>query len=186
MSHQPLIVVLSGPSGSGKTTLRRRLAKKLGLHFSVSHTTRKLREGEKDGLDYHFVSLSDFQKMADHGELVESAEVYGNWYGTSIQEIERGASHGIIMDVDPQGALAIKKKYPKALLLFILPPTHQDLEARLAGRGAEGAEVRAKRLLKAKEEEQFKKYYSAVVTNRELPQALNELESLINKHMLSI
>ena len=180
------IIVLSGPSGSGKTTLCRELAARRGLYFSISHTTRKPREGEKNGLAYHFVDLSEFKKMEVLGELIESAEVYGNCYGTSLGEVEKGMQKGVILDLDTQGALAMKKKYPTALLIFIRPPSHEDLHARLSQRGTESKEVLARRLKQAGNEEQFQKYYDAVVTNKDLNQALNELELLINKNSLNI
>lgn len=180
------LIVLSGPSGSGKTTLCRSLAGKLGLHFSISHTTRKPREGEKNGLDYHFVSLKEFKRMDGDGELIESAEVYGNWYGTSFAEVEGAHAKGVILDLDPNGALAIKRKYPQSFLIFIRPPTHRDLEARLSQRGTESKEALVYRLQKASEEEKFQKYYDAVVTNKELSQALLELEKLIKEYILNI
>ena len=182
------IIVLSGPSGSGKTTLCRKLADKLGFHFSVSHTTRKPREGEKTSLDYHFVSLPIFNRMVAEGEFIESAEVYGNWYGTSFKEVEDAlkVKKGVILDLDPHGALAIQKKYPGALLVFIRPPTHRDLASRLSQRGTDSQEAMEKRLKKAKEEEQFQKYYDAVVVNKEVSQALSDLELLINNHIKNI
>ncbi|MDO8519100.1 MAG: guanylate kinase [Deltaproteobacteria bacterium] len=178
------IIILSGPSGSGKTTLCRQLASHLKLHFSVSHTTRNPRGNEKNGVDYHFVSREEFKKREESGEFVESAEVYGNHYGTSVSEIEKGK--GVILDVDPQGALAIKKKYPQALLLFIRPPTHDDLKERLAQRGTDSKEVLEGRLKKAVEEEKFQKFYDAVVVNQELSKAFSELKFLIEKYISNI
>ncbi|HLP47160.1 MAG TPA: guanylate kinase, partial [Candidatus Kapabacteria bacterium] len=122
------LIVVSGPSGSGKSTLIRRLLQKHPeLVFSTSHTTRSRREREIDGKDYHFVSTEEFRRMIESDEFVEWAQVYGNYYGTSYGEIESKTKESqktfLVLDIDVQGARNIKKKYPDALFVFIIPPT---------------------------------------------------------------
>ncbi|MBI4411777.1 MAG: guanylate kinase [Deltaproteobacteria bacterium] len=178
----PPLIVLSGASGSGKTTLCRMIADRLGFFYSVSHTTRPKRPGEKDGHDYHFVNRAQFDKMIEKGDFLEWSEVYGNLYGTLREPVLAHAGKGmagVILDVDPQGALKIRKELPRTVLIFVLVPSLSDLETRLAKRGSESPEIRKKRLEESKKEEAYKKYYNHVVINQDIEQAFGEIKKII-------
>ncbi|HTO98733.1 MAG TPA: guanylate kinase, partial [Myxococcales bacterium] len=132
------VIVVSAPSGAGKTTvLARVLAEMPGLRFSVSHTTRAPRDGERDGCDYHFVDRPTFERLRDRGELLEWAEVHGNLYGTAMAEIARAQRDrtDLLLDVDVQGAAQVRARVEAAVTVFILPPSFEVLEQRLRGRG---------------------------------------------------
>ena len=146
MAHEFLLLILSSPSGAGKTTLTRKLEEKFPeLRFSISHTTRPPRATEKDGEDYHFVDRPTFESLVVSGAFLEWAEVHGNLYGTSIDEIERGRAapgcRGMIFDIDYQGARQIRAKQPDVVGVFILPPSMEELLRRLRGRASETEEV---------------------------------------------
>src|SRR5258708_21050077 len=135
-----LLLILSSPSGAGKTRLKdKRLGAGLGLTFSVSHTTRPPRPNETDGKEYHFVDRGAFDAMVANDEFLEWAEVHGNRYGTSKAEIERAQGRGLIFDIDYQGARQIRAKRADVVGVFILPPSMQELEARLRRRATESA-----------------------------------------------
>ena len=179
------LIVLSGASGSGKTTLCRMIADRLGFFYSISHTTRPRRPSEKDGRDYHFVNRAQFDNMINKGDFLEWSEVYGNLYGTERRPILRQAGEGtggVVLDVDPQGALKIKKELPRAVLIFVLAPSPSDLETRLTKRGSESPEVRKKRLQESKKEEAYKKHYDHVIVNQEIEQAFGEIRKIICNH----
>ncbi|GAB5045967.1 guanylate kinase [Thermodesulfovibrio sp. TK110] len=175
------IFVISAPSGAGKTTLCSRLLKALpDLKMSISHTTRKPRHGEIDGVDYFFVDKKTFEKMIANEEFIEWAEVYGNFYGTSkniiFQLIKQG--YDILLDIDTQGAKSIKKIYPETILIFILPPSMEELERRLLQRN-EDKDIIKRRLSKAGEEISQYKFYDYIVINDNLEKALNDLLCII-------
>ena len=133
-----LLLVLSGPSGSGKTTLARRLVENHPeARFSISITTREPRGEEKDGVDYHFVDTLSFQQKIDRGELVEWAEVHGHFYGSPRAGVEEALRSGgiVVFDIDVQGGRSIQRRYPEAVLVFVLPPTTPELERRLRDAG---------------------------------------------------
>ena len=148
-----VLLILCSPSGAGKTTLTRHLLAHLqDFTFSVSHTTRRPREGERDGREYHFIDRERFLSMIDEGAFAEWAEVHGNLYGTSVREIDRARTEGkrgIVFDIDYQGARQIKAKLPHAVGLFVLPPSMQELRRRLEGRGTEDASTIERRYSKA-------------------------------------
>lgn len=177
------LIVISGPSGSGKSTLIRRLLQKHGeLVFSTSHTTRPRREREIDGKDYHFVSREQFQQMIDNDKYVEWALVFGNYYGTSYGEIESKVKESqntfLVLDIDVQGARNIKKKYPAALFIFIIPPTLEELEKRLVKREKKEDENVRKRLEIARQELKEYDIYDYIVINKELHDAFYVLDSI--------
>lgn len=181
-----IIFVISAPSGTGKTTLCEKLLKLLpDLKLSISHTTRKPRNGERNGIDYYFIDKETFKKMIDTDEFVEWAEVYGNFYGTSKKAINSLISNGydILLDIDTQGAKNIKKLHPDSVLIFILPPSLDELERRLINRN-EDKNVIKLRLSKASQEISQYKFYDYVVINDNIEQASSNLLCIIHAERL--
>jgi guanylate kinase len=178
------VVVLSGPSAVGKSTVVRCLRERIpNLHFSVSATTRAPRPGEVDGVDYHFVSPARFQELIDEGALLEWAEIHGGLHrsGTLAEPVRAAAAsgHPVLIEVDLAGARAVKKAMPEAIAVFLAPPSWEDLEARLVGRGTESAEVIQRRLDTARIELAAQDDFDEVVVNSRLESACAELVSLL-------
>ena len=172
------LFVIAAPSGAGKTTLTRMaLAQNPRLALSISTTTRAPRPGECDGVDYHFVSVDAFKQMQTAGEFLESAEVHGNFYGTTCRGIEALLSEDrdVILEIDWQGAQQVRGLYPESVGIFILPPSFDVLERRLQGRGQDSAEVIARRVANAREELQHLDEFPDVIINENLDEALAEL-----------
>jgi guanylate kinase len=177
-----ILFVVSSPSGGGKTTLcRKLLAEFRDLVLSVSHTTRPPREGEKNGRDYHFIGLQAFGRMRTTGEFLEWAEVYGRFYGTSRTAVEAILARGgdVLLDIDVQGALQIRERFPSAVLVFILPPGEAELARRLASRGTETAAAMQTRLAEAKKELAVLPRYDYAVLNHDLETAYGALRSIL-------
>ncbi len=180
------LFIFSAPSGSGKTTIVRTLLEKdLDIEFSISATSRPKRENETDGKDYYFLSADDFKEKIDKDEFVEWEEVYENrFYGTLKSELERIWNQGkhVIFDVDVVGGLSIKKKYPdKALSIFIMPPSIEELEKRLILRSTDSIEDIETRINKAKEELNYAERFDIIIINDELENAIHESETAIKK-----
>ncbi len=177
------LFILSAPSGAGKTTLLKQVMQQVrGLSFSVSHTTRAPREGESNGVDYHFVSVDEFLQMRDKNQFLEWAEVHGNFYGTSKPEILKTLEQGldIILDIDVQGAaIILKDKLVPAVSVFIAPPSLAELEKRLRGRGTDSDETIAVRLGNAEKEMQAAPDYEYLVINDSVEDAAAALVSVI-------
>lgn len=181
---QFLLLILSSPSGAGKTTLSRKLQDRFAdLRFSVSHTTRTPRANEVEGRDYHFVTRADFEVMVARGAFVEWAEVHGNLYGTSIEEIEKARSApgcgGILFDIDYQGARQIRAKLPEVVGVFILPPSMPELLSRLKGRASETEEVVQRRFTAAKLEIEHYALFDYVLVNDDLERAFATLQGIV-------
>ncbi len=182
MPLKGLLVVVSAPSGTGKTTLCHMLLKEFeNMEFSVSYTTRLPRKGEVNGKDYFFVSKEEFERMVEEGDFLEWANVYGNLYGTSKSQVLRALNEGkdILLDIDVQGALQVKKNLPEAVLIFIMPPSFDELERRLRHRGTDSEDVIKRRLETAKEEIKKAVYYDYIVVNDVLEVAFDKLKSIV-------
>lgn len=179
-----LLLVLSAPSGAGKTTLARKLEVEFpGAEFSISYTTRAPRGAEQNGRDYHFVDPLTFQQMIDRNEFVEWAEVHGNFYGSSRRVIDHSnRPQGIaVFDIDVQGGSSIKRKYPDAVCIFILPPSLEELERRLRSRGTDTDDVIRRRMLAARSEcEKGAAAYDYLVINDQLEDAFSQLRSIVS------
>jgi guanylate kinase len=176
------LFIISAPSGAGKTSLVRALLNlDTRIDLSVSFTTREPRAGEQDGKDYHFVSRKTFLAMAKRGEFLESAEVYGNLYGTSQtwirQEIAKGRD--ILLEIDWQGAAQIRRLFPECISIFILPPSREALEQRLKGRGKDNDAVIAKRMAAVREDVAHIAEFNYVIINDSLDDALHELNAVV-------
>ena len=184
MSSNRLLIVLSGPSGVGKDALLRRMKEqKYPFHYVVTVTSRPRREGERDGVDYRFVSQREFQQMIDNGELLEWANVYGNYYGVPRKEISQALSKGkdVIVKVDVQGAATIKRILPQAVFIFLRPPSMEELERRLRQRHSESARDLALRLRKAEEEMKSLPLFDHVLTSYQgkLDELISQIQSTV-------
>lgn len=181
------IFVVSAPSGAGKTTLIHRLLPEVdGLHFSVSHTTRRPRAGERAGIDYHFVGRAEFDAMVATGTFLEWAEVHGNRYGTSLAEVDRALARGedVLLDIDSQGARNVRRLRPGAILIFILPPGIEVLRERLAARGEGAPDEMRSRLEGAGREVASLDIYDYCVVNDTLEGALADMLAILRARRL--
>jgi guanylate kinase len=179
---EPSVVVVSAPSGAGKSTVLERVLKRVkGLRFSVSHTTRAPRAGEIDGVHYHFVAREAFDALKDGGGLLEWARVHGELYGTGRAELEAARQQGLdlLLDLDVQGAAQVRIAIPDAVSIFLLPPSFEDLERRLRGRGADDEATIERRLARASEEVQLYRHYDYVVVNDELETCVAAVDTII-------
>ncbi|NQS75361.1 MAG: guanylate kinase [Peptococcaceae bacterium] len=182
VKQKGLLLVLSGPSGVGKGTVCRALLEnEPSLRLSVSATTRSPRPGEIDGVDYFFLDDNVFKKMIADGELLEYAVVYNHFYGTPLPFVRESLESGqdIILEIDIQGALQVKEKYPQAILIFISPPSKGDLRKRLFSRGADAREVIEKRLCCASGEMKLADHYDYIVVNDQVKRAVEQVRSVI-------
>jgi guanylate kinase len=183
ISRRGLMLVLSSPSGAGKTTLARRLLdEEPGIVMSISHTTRPKRKGERDGEDYHFVDRDIFTRMRDHGEFLEWAVVFDNYYGTTRKPVEQALAEGrdVLFDVDWQGAAALRATAEhNVVTAFILPPTAADLEQRLNVRAQDPPEIVRRRMLGASNEIQHWQEYDYVVVNYDIEQSVAAVRSIL-------
>ncbi|MDO8291677.1 MAG: guanylate kinase [Gallionella sp.] len=176
------LFIISAPSGAGKTSLVHALLNiNAQLDLSISYTTRKPRPGEHDGKDYHFVSREVFLAMTARGEFLESAEVYGNLYGTSqtwiSKEIDKGRD--ILLEIDWQGAAQVRRLFPECISVFILPPSMEALEQRLKGRGKDNNEVITRRMAAVREDVAHVAEFDYVIINDNLNEALRELNAVV-------
>ena len=184
-----LLFVVSAASGTGKTSLVKALLDRTtNLHVSVSHTTRPQRPGELNGIHYHFIAKEDFQNQISQGGFIEYAEVFGNYYGTSQakvkEQLEKG--HDVLLEIDWQGAEQVRKLFPKAIQIFILPPSQFDLRQRLSNRGTDSVEVIEHRLSCAVTDMQQYVNFDYIIINDSFDRALHELESLITANRLTL
>ena len=174
--------IISGPSGVGKSTVLHELFKgRDDLYFSISATTRDPREGEVDGVHYHFIDVQHFQELIEADALLEYAEYVGNFYGTPKKYVDRAMNEGrdVILDIEVQGALQVKAKRPETVRIFIAPPSWEELERRLSGRGTDSPEKVQKRLLRAKTELQTADVYDYFVINDSVENAVREINAIM-------
>ena len=181
-TNKSCVFIISAPSGSGKSTLVDRLLKDLsGLRFSVSYTTRNPRGKEQNGREYYFVSRAEFEAMIGRDELLEWAEVFGNYYGTASRFLAEARQHNedLLLDIDVQGAAKVRKRLPEAVSIFILPPSRGEMEARLRRRGQDTDEVIAKRLRDAQREIRNVGDYDYVLINDHLEHSAECLRAIV-------
>ncbi len=180
--REGILFVLSAPSGAGKTSLCREIIAFFpNLRQSISFTTRQIRNGERDGEDYHFIDQSTFEMMIRSGAFAEWAQVHGNLYGTSLATLEDGRQQGVdlLLEIDCQGAAQIRKNYRQGVFVFILPPSMAELKRRLEGRQTDPPEIVAQRLVNARYEIRQAGGYDYVVVNDEFAQAADELKAIL-------
>lgn len=179
------LFILSAPSGAGKTTLRNAILERFPeMIYSVSYTTRMPRPGEKNGRDYYFIKKEDFEKKIKKNQWAEWAEVHGNYYGTPAEFLDKRLAMGfeILLEIDVQGAILILKRYPESITIFIMPPSLKILKQRLEQRGADSKEIIENRLLNAEKELAQKDIYHHIIVNDQLPKAVREIVSVIEKY----
>ena len=180
-THKGVLYIVSAPSGAGKTSLVKALLKAdPAIRLSISYTTRAPRPGEVGGRDYHFVSRERFEAMLGQQEFLESAEVYGNYYGTSRAGIQRDLDTGrdILLEIDWQGAAQVKQHFTDAVSIFILPPSFNALRTRLAGRGQDNIEVIERRLAAAAEDVSHADRFDYIIVNDDFDEALLDLAAI--------
>jgi guanylate kinase len=181
------LYVVAAPSGAGKTTLvRLLLERQTDIQLSISNTTRNPRPGEQNGREYHFTTVDDFRGMISRGEFLEWAEVHGNFYGTSKKWIADRLAEGldVLLEIDWQGAQQVRQLFPEAIGIFILPPSMEELERRLTGRGTDAAEVIARRLAAAQAEMRHVGEFDYVIINNQLEEALADLLAVVRASRL--
>ncbi|MEQ6917816.1 guanylate kinase [Halomonas aquatica] len=186
---QGTLFIVSAPSGAGKTSLVRELIESLdGIQVSVSHTTRARRDGEVDGVNYHFVDVPAFEAMVEQGDFFEYARVFDNYYGTSRSAVQAMlvAGQDVILEIDWQGARQVRAQLPEAVSVFILPPSREELERRLSGRGTDEHAVIARRMRDAVDEMTHHDEYDYLVINDDFTTALRELQSLVISRRLTL
>jgi guanylate kinase len=179
--NKGLLIVVSAPSGCGKGTLLSRVLEDDSYYYSVSATTRSPREGETDGVSYHFLSRQEFEQLINSGGMLEYAQYCGNYYGTPRREVEKKLEEGknVILEIEVQGAMQIKERCPEGVFIFILPPSVSELEKRLKNRGTEPDEVIAKRVAEAAGEIAQAHKYDYVVVNDDIDKAVDDFKKII-------
>ena len=178
------LLILSAPSGAGKTSLARYLAaKRRDAGIAVSHTTRERRAGERAGVDYCFVSPERFNAMIAQQAFIEHAKVFGHYYGTSAGAVERLLGHGkhAILDIDWQGARNVRRQFPQAVSVFVMPPSIAELERRLRRRRRDGAATISRRMREAENQIDHKDEFDVIIVNDDFQRALDQLEAVLDR-----
>ncbi|GAB0232365.1 guanylate kinase [Staphylococcus pseudintermedius] len=187
-TEKGLLIVLSGPSGVGKGTVRKRIFDDphTSYKYSISMTTRQMREGEQDGVDYFFKTREEFEKLIEADEFIEYAEYVGNYYGTPVQYVKdtMNAGHDVFLEIEVEGAKQVRKKFPDALFIFLAPPSLDHLTERLIGRGTESKEKIESRVKEAKKEVEMMNLYDYVVVNDEVDLAKDRIQSIVEAEHL--
>lgn len=182
LPYRPCPLVLAAPSGTGKTTIAHALVERFERFvFSVSATTRRAREGEREGVDYDFLSRETFHRMIQEGELLEWAEVHGNLYGTPLRNLEAARDRGehVVLDIDVQGARQIRRRVPDAVLIFVFPPSAEALWERLTRRGTEALDEVSRRLRAAHAELDEAAHFDYIVVNDDLERAIGRIRAIV-------
>ncbi len=183
LNERGLLIVISGPSGVGKGTVRKALFEMEGhnLDYSVSMTTRSIREGEVDGKDYYFVSMEEFQKRIDENKFLEYARFVNNYYGTPIDKVQAKLNKGkeVVLEIEVEGALQVRKEFSDAVFIFIAPPTKKTLYDRLKRRGTESEDIIRERMDKANREFALAHKYNYIVINDEVENAADRIMAII-------
>jgi len=182
------LIVLSGPSGVGKSTIRKELINRNpNIWYSISATTRPPREGEKDGVDYYFLSVAEFKKQIQQNNLIEYVEVYKNiWYGTLKSSViaQQKKGYDVLFEIDVDGGKIIKKTFPDALLIFLMPPNMETLKKRLINRNTETEEKLKERIAKAEYEIKCAKEYDYIVTNEDIEESIQKIEKILEENKI--
>ncbi|WP_405102307.1 guanylate kinase [Oceanobacillus sp. FSL H7-0719] len=182
-----ILFILSGPSGVGKGTVRKKLfEEKTDLQYSISMTTRDMRPGEADGVDYFYRSKEDFEQMIENGQLLEYAKYVNNYYGTPRAYVEETLANGkdVFLEIEVQGALQVKKNFPQGVFIFLFPPSLDELKNRIEGRGTESQELVLNRLKEARTEIEMMHAYDYVVVNDDVNLAVDRVKSIIQSEHL--
>ena len=189
MANKGLLIVVSGPAGSGKGTVLKHVLKNEDFKYSVSATTRAPRPGEINGVNYHFITKEDFLERIHSGKMLEHTEYCGNYYGTPLKEAEEVLASGkhLILELEMEGAMNVKRMYPNALLILLIPPNYATQEARLRGRGTETEEKILARLARAKEEILLANEYDYVIYNRDFgdKEAADDMFAIVRAEIAS-
>ncbi len=188
MNNPGNLFIVSAPSGAGKTSLLKALTSSLTeISTAISTTTRTIRSGETDGVDYHFVSIEKFKTLIEQNEFIEHAEVFGNYYGTSKSRLNELLATGVdlVLEIDWQGAKQVKELIPEATSIFILPPSREALTERLIGRGQDDAQVIEKRMSSAIKEISHYNEFDYLVINDVFEEALVDLKSIVTTNRLN-
>ena len=189
MIQKGLLIVLSGPSGAGKGTVCKALLPSMPTtHYSVSCTTRQPRDGEVEGVNYFFKTVEEFKEMVANNELLEYAEVYTNYYGTPRKYVEDtlAAGENVVLEIDIQGALQVKKQFPHGVFIFLIQPSLSELKSRIIGRGSETEESFNRRFGAAAEEMSYISEYDYVVVNDEVANACEKIRAIITTELCSV
>ena len=183
LNDRGLLIVLSGPSGVGKGTVRKALFNQPNnnLTYSVSATTKKMRPGEVEGKDYYFISKEEFEDKINKGEFLEHAEFVGNYYGTPLDKVNEKLDEGqeVVLEIEVMGALQVKEKMPDCVMIFLVPPSKEDLYHRLKARGTEPEEIIQERIAKANREFKVAYKYDYIVVNDEVNNAADRIMAII-------
>lgn len=185
MTKKGVLVVISGFSGAGKGTIMNELIRQYPYFLSVSATTRKPRPGEIDGHEYFFHTEDEFQQMIENGELIEWAKYVGNYYGTPKKAVEQQLEEGkdVLLEIEMQGGMLVKEQFPQAVLVFIMPPSYDELKKRLYNRATEDEDEIEQRLIRARQEAAYMDSYDYIVVNDDLSAAVNRVHEIItNEH----
>ncbi len=187
MMKKGMLIVVSGPSGCGKGTVLSQVKKEIDFSYSVSVTTREIRKGEIDGINYHYISKEKFKELIAEEKILEYTEYCGNYYGTLREEVEERRNNGydVLLEIEVMGAANVKRLCPDAVLVFIAPPSVRELERRLLKRGTETPDVIAKRVAQAEREIRCSVNYDYIIVNDALEKAVNDVKSVIIAEKIS-
>lgn len=186
MKNKGLLLVVSAPSGCGKGTILGEILKDDSFYYSISATTRAPREGEQDGVNYHFITKEEFEQRIAQGGMLEYAQYCGNYYGTPKKEVEqmREAGRDVILEIEVEGAMKVRALCPDAVFLFIAPPSVEELRRRLNKRGTEAAEVIEERVSQASRELSYADRYDYIIVNGELEKAIQDFRTVVRAEKL--